>query len=387
MKDAYKELNEFWKYNFNEELNLDDDDDKDKLYKLVNDLFKYELLNDNLETTFEDFVKSEKDNYIVKNIDKIIEIIENQFDDVKELDTYEKREMPYLSKENLNKYFIDFLNFVDDSGEYAQIYEELKNSGRLFFLDEDERKEKLLKALGTYDKNYENFFWKGEHNGGFVFITRHDNIDDFKALAHEFIHYVTYFKNNDDRCSNLLLEFPPMFYEMLATNYLLNKGYKQEDVISTTMNRFKYIYDESSYMANINSYLKLFLNKNDRITEKDDINMRKVQLDNYKNKIGEDKYKRFIDNSEDEITPEALASSFCDYANFYISINPCILSNTYPYIIGNYLACKYIRKAYRDREVLKEMKDITVNLPNISAEDIFNDIDKEIRKNKIKKIS
>ena len=45
-EDCYKYANLFWLYNFKEELDLSKEESEKKLYKLLDDMFRYRMLTD-----------------------------------------------------------------------------------------------------------------------------------------------------------------------------------------------------------------------------------------------------------------------------------------------------------------------------------------------------
>ncbi len=387
--EAYDILNNFWNYNFGKKLE-DNNDNREKLYNFANCLFKYNLLNDHIRTSLDDFINCESSPDIVDYLGSIIEIIEDQFSSINGIDTSRIKKPAYLSSENLISYFVDFLSYIDSSEEYLEIFENMVDEGRIFFLDlvSEESKQQLFKQLDIDDKNYDNFFWHANNYGGYIFLTRNNDINDFKALAHEFAHYISYIKSNGKKVSNILSEFPALFYEMLSCNFLLNKGYTSEDIEGTILDRTNYIYEQSEFMANINCYLKLFMECNEKITYEADIEMRQKQLQNFITRIGKNKYKSLSDREKRDLSPKKLAKSFSDFANLYLGLQPSLISNTYPYFIGNYFACKYIKKCAKDSKTLDMMKYITDNLCSVKFDELLNDsleINDDVEKVKVKK--
>ena len=291
---------------------------------------------------------------------------------------YEQR--VFLPRYNdLEMYLIDFLDEVDKSGEYLDVFYDLKKNGKLFYLDSmnDEQKEKVLGVLNLANKKGRNFFWRDEKLGRFVFIERENTIDDFRKLVHEFIHYATSFRNDGNRPSAILLEFPPIFYELLACNFLLSKGYSSEDVQNLAMLRLLHISSEASTISYINPYLRLFLNQDEPISISDDIQLRKDQIIAYK-----EQSETFT--CDDEVEAFDTADQISDLANSLLTANPKMFRQSYPYIVGYNLAKKYIKKASTNKEsILNGMKYITFHLPSLNTELIFKDEKDKVKTKKM----
>ena len=370
--EAYNILNNFWNYSFGYYLIIDDDN-KSKLFNFANDVFRYKLLNDHINIALDDFIKSEKSPEIVDYLKEIIDINENQFSRLEDVNTTNNK-YAYLSPDDLINHFVDFLIYIDSSNDYLSIFKEMIDNRRLIFLDlvSDESKKLLYKKLGIEDNNYDNFFWHSEDYGGYVFITRNNDINDFKALAHEFAHYISFVKSKNNKISNILSEFPALYYEMLSCNFLLSKGYSSKDIQSTILDRIKYIYDQSEFIANINIYLKLYMECTEDIKYEDDVSMRKNQLQNFIARLGNEQYEKLSEKEKNDLDPYKLAKEFCDFANFYLGLEPCIVSKTYPYLFGYYLAKKFIWVSSKDDKYIKEMKYITDNLANINVGELLN---------------
>lgn len=384
-EDAYAYLYEFFTTYLNIPLDLTDKDSKELLYNYANNMFRYKLLNDNIECVLEDFNKHEISDYIKDNLDLIIEVLEDDFDKIATFKEYEERKLAPLSNTDLDKYFKEFLNTIDKSGEYNQIYEHLKEKD-ILYLDyyDREQKEKLYSLLGVQkDIDYFDNFFNRINDKGIIVVNRKGNIDDMRNLTHEFAHYITFYYNKYDLISNAMLEFPPMFYENLAMEFLKTKGYTDEDIEDSNHNRFKYIYDRSSKIANINHYIRMY-KEHGQITHDIDIEYRTGQILRFKEKIGKEAFLKLVKESKYQISPDSFASEFCDYANECLSINSDILTNAYPYLIGHYLSNKYLEE-YKENpdDILDEMKYITVNFPNISYDKIlYKDNNKTNKKDK-----
>ena len=380
--DAYKALYDLFRKKYDVDLDIEDETIRNILFDFSKTIFRYKQLNDNLKNAIEYFNNKEESSYIKDNFDLIIDIISDEFNEIVGMNNYEERALPYLSHEDLDKYFTEFLSVMDKSGTYNKIYEDIKD--KIIYLDTKtkEEKDEIIRSFG-YDpeeKEYDNLFQR-VNDKGYILLTRKENIDDMRNLAHEFIHYVTFLYNKDINLYSIDIEFPSMFYENLAVNFLSSKGYSLDDIENSVFNRFKYIYDQSSIISNVNCYLEMYKNTGGHITFEDDLAFRKRQIENYKKIIGKDRYDYLIESGQEkEFDPAIVAGDLCDYANGYMTINQDILTLTYPYIIGHYLACRYVKEGAVDPSILEEMVYITKNLPNIPKEQLI--YKEEHKKNK-----
>ena len=382
-EEAYKYLYEFFRSHLGINLDIDEEDTKELLYNYANNIFRYKLLNDNIECTLEDFNKCETSDYIKDNFDLILNILEDEFDNIATFRDDEERNLAPLSSSDLDKYFKEFLSIIDISGEFNKIYEHLKEKDVLYLDNYSrEQKERLYSVLGIQkDIDYFDNFFNRINDKGIVVLNRKGNIDDMRNLAHEFSHYITFYYNKNELLSNTMIEFPPMFYENLAMEFLKTKGYTDKEIEDSNHNRNIYIYDRSSKIANINHYIKMY-KEHGNVTHDIDIEYRTGQILRFKEKVGNEKFLNLINQSKYEISPDAFASEFCDYANECLSVNSDILTNAYPYLIGHYLANKYMNEYRENPDILDEMKYITINYPNISYDKILYRDNKIIKKDK-----
>jgi hypothetical protein len=213
-----------------------------------------------------------------------------------------------------------------------------------------------------------------------LIIDRKGDISDFKNLAHEFTHYLTRHYNsnffNGNRECDLICEFPNIYYEILANQFLMSKGYKSEDVAACSAYRCNLIYNTSENFGVVNDYFEMYKDLGE-ITRKEDISRRRIEIDNYANKVGYDRFKELLKDDKTINDPALMADMFSESCGIILFSIPDVMKQGYSYIIGYYLACKYLARTVKNQEVLKEMKDITMNLPNINLYDLFRTVDQD----------
>lgn len=353
----YNYINEFYYKNFDEYLDISLEENRKNLYTFLNSIFRYNLLNDNLYEAY-DYLKDYKDGYIINNFDFLSSIV---LDECKHFEEYDAKNISYdlvlLSHEELDNLFKKFLNNIDPSGNYLKIYIKMKENNKIIYLDllDEFEKDKLKKLLNINGNNYNDFFVRNDNIGSYIILDRKGTIEDFSKLAHEFTHYVTYLNDNTNKEHILLEEFPSMFNELLSNIFLIEEGYSKENVEKVVIDRFKYIYNLSTYASVTNQFLEIYMENNNTIDE---------QL--IKNKM--------IDGNI--INPDSVVGEFVDFVNYFLTADPTSILGTYPYILGNYLSKAYIEEYGKNKNILKLMKDITMNLSNYDVEKIKSKIKK-----------
>ncbi len=397
-KDAFSEdeISEFYRAlnNYYDEDDLGNHDPdtavgRYDLFKIANREYKYRLLSELVGSSLRDLIydydNNIKEDYLLRNLVTVMDIIDDTKEELSPVFNMEEKPLPKLSKDNLINYFKDFLKYVDPSldmyNDFIEFYEDNK---RLVFLDElDEKERDRVFGLINAEKVAQDSFYLCETNGNeHIYINRRGDISDFKALAHEFAHYLTCHNNMFRYQIITTKEFPSIFYETLALNYLTNKGYSKESIMNANINRLKNILTYSSDLGIANSYLRLLVSGGGKITEEEDTNYRREKLFEFIDNNGSEAYCELVKNNPDAANPETLADSYSGTAAIMFALNPNLFEIFYPYVIGNYLASNYLKLLTKDSSILEEMKDITYNLPDLDINSVMSNID-TLGKNKL----
>lgn len=174
----------------------------------------YNLVLDNIVEYLKDCGYLEPENMleICGNIHfKMRELTIMKFIDQDELN-HKLSSLPKMNKLKLEQYFKEFLNEINPEGILLRIYNEaLKN--------------KKIKI----SKKYQNSYCVVENNDATLEIKETGTIEDFFTLSHEFMHYVMHVYNKDS-IPYSLEEFPSIFFEKYALDFLENKGYSTEEL-------------------------------------------------------------------------------------------------------------------------------------------------------------
>ena len=148
------------------------------------------------------------------------------------LNSKEDIPIPSLSLEQVEILFLDFLRQINSPEEWFNLYYFLKAKNYITFekINITSQQDSSECYLDTEDLNYK------------LRICNHDNLHTFISLVHEFIHYVTLQKGEKFYA---LLEFPSIYYERKAKQYLIDKGYDPK-MVENILFRVKYNHNNYS---------------------------------------------------------------------------------------------------------------------------------------------
>ena len=174
----------------------------------------------------------------------------------------------------------------------------------------------------------------------FKFTKISDTTRDFIFLTSKFIRFITS-KNGNSRIS--LYDFPTTYYENIAAQFLVSKGYSDEIVTDTIDNQnraCKYFYETYfPLLSEVNKY-----KNNGQIVREDMI--------------------------EKEGFTEEKADITCDNRSFKLLSEGGLMITTYNYLVGTMLTNQVLASNRTDKK--EKMIDITENSDLYNAIDIMN---------------
>lgn len=130
--------------------------------------------------------------------------------------TDQQIEKNHLTSEEVYRMARDIINEINP--EYLKEYDTLLESGRLDFDYEQETADSFMQITRN-----------GNEMTKQINIRREFNYNDVVILIHEFIHYI----NRKNKFSNVryyLSEFLSIYFELYATDYLLNRGINSKEI-------------------------------------------------------------------------------------------------------------------------------------------------------------
>ena len=190
---------------------------KEELISKIKDIYRFDTYNLMLENIVEylkecGYFEPENMLEICGNIlFKMRELTILKFINEEELNEKLKA-LPQMNKLNLDKYFREFLKEINPEGILLKIYNEALSKNKI-----------------KIDKNYQSSNCIVENNEATLEIQETNTLEDFFTLSHEFMHYVMYTYNKES-IPYSLEEFPSIFLEKYAIDFLEKKGYSKEQL-------------------------------------------------------------------------------------------------------------------------------------------------------------
>ncbi len=266
-------------------------------------------------------------------------------------------QMTFFECESL---FYEFLNAIKAPEEWFNIYENMK-----------ERKSLVLKLEKNDD---DSSCYKDEKGNIWVSISYNKTLRNFFSLVHEFAHYLNLI-NSRNNPAFPTSEISSIFFERLAGEYLIRKGYPQELINNILnfriINNLQIFFESKDLLIDLLDYLNygkiLRSKKVKQYNEERKIFLRsKLQLLKYLKDNKKDITQVIhLDSSLDidETIDYIIANYFKDGFN---------IINGFQYLIGSIITDELLKKMANDESIIPMMFNVTNNLTNLSLEDILN---------------
>lgn len=272
-------------------------------------------------------------------------------------------DLPKISLENFEKIFFDFLNSIRAPEQWTNLYIKLKSEKRILF-------EESIDGL--------------EHSAVFedvdgirkIRVTTDGTIKCFVSFVHEFMHYVSL---QGDIPPFSLFEFPPIYYERVAANYLISIGYNENIIKQVIRDRNQNNFDIYSSLCGLLLDICRY-NKKGPITREDKIEPFKKSMEiiyeTRRNlaKIWEEAGVP-VEDLEFLAMPNynygELVDKECDENISRFIKSGLLVLNGYQYLTDSYLASSILEKQDGDN-TLDKMIFVTEHLADFNIEKIIN---------------
>ncbi len=307
----------------------------------------------------------EYDTSVLDHLESIIrKLTQKNTEYIKSLSTYNSKldSLKKLSKEEFDKLFIDFLSYINAPQKWFELYNEARQNNLITF---------------EYSKEMDNgaCYFDETDNKWKIKLISDGTIRTFITFVHEFIHYVENTQN--DKTPFSLLEFPSIYYENIAAEFLKNNGYEDEIIAEVIAKRLDNNCDLFSYqflqLKDILSFKKNgpisleprieFYENWIRSTNEFKTNMAEI----FKNQ-GLEVPDMFL--SLEERDPAEIANSEIDEKIDVLVKSGLLILNGYQYLVGSLLAFEILENT--DRKHSNEMMiDVTNQLDNHSMASIM----------------
>jgi len=250
-----------------------------------------------------------------------------------------------LSKDELDHYMIEFLAQIDPSLNWLDKYTNLKRENRI---------------------NYSCDSWEYDRNNNTIEAALTGTIKDFRSMVHEFIHFIMDSSGADSVMDETLVEFPPILFEYLATEFLKRKGFS--NTISLSLMRKDSI--DFGFLYSINQLVLLSKYLKDGPIAQDKGIAYCEEMDNAIASLNDEELKQ---NTKERAKREIKKVNLLSFD----SINDCILAqekalviDAYPYLIGHFFATETLDRLNKKTITMSDLICITEKLFSMPAIDV-----------------
>ena len=260
---------------------------------------------------------------------------------------------PAITKKEFEKLVIGALNYVDPTNslveEYISLNAEDKISIKPLINDETSNYNRVTGTIELYARN---------------------TITDVIVFLHEFAHYIYNEVDDDTFYNNIILsEYPSIYYEMKAVEYLKQQGYTEEELINAR--KFRAITNNYGALAVFPciEYLNI-VNSRDRITAVEDV----VE---YINHTVEERINKLPRNKKNINLEEIKKQLKIEVSCIFLEPSSDAMKHI-KYLIGTFLADMSIRCAKHEDvlTVLECIKNRKVSLEEVNNMLAGNSINK-----------
>lgn len=324
--------------------------EKEKIFKWLNKKERYNLINMLLEDEYQNMLELESiehDSYLRTHLEEILELSEIDMSERFKYQKDKKVNLPKLTQKELDNLCIEFFIQIDPSLKWLKIYNKLKENKNILYGEKFPDPCSKWGCVETTDDVY-------------IYAPLEYDISDFMYFIHEFVHCITLMNKEKGECiPSSIQEFPSIFFERLATSFLREKGYKDEDVTALEEQRIKATISNRTDISPSLRYLIDYLTKGKITFEQE-----KEKMDRIREAIPDDlpEEMQSLLNNLMSTQDEDNVHIKIDAENAFLIEHPNCIFEEYPYIVGYELADATMYKANENQTIIYTMLLITENL-------------------------
>ena len=265
-----------------------------------------------------------------------------------------------ISEHEFDILFHKFLEYINAPSEWANIYNELKNNGLISY--KNTAKNKVSKCYLD-----DNGIWR-------ISICSENNITRFYDVVHEFIHYIV-IKNGYTSKQKVVVEFPSIFFEIIAAEFLEENGYSNEITKKIRYDRNSHNYRLIGKYGTLLEEICEYANQG-KIDKNTKIKIGQMFLEAAK-KIDKETFKKPFGVKDQDIIDylkgsiEETVDSTCDIHTTLLLTEGTHIINVYADLLGFYLAEQLLSKRDKDNTIIEKMIGIISNTSKLNINDII----------------
>lgn len=380
IKDIWQKIAIYYNQEFGTLLDKNIENNRNHLFNWLRNKTRYELLDELMLHVYSRLIYKEEgidntDPFFVNNIYPILIIMEEYSNKiVSDIYKINNIKVSTISKKETISIVKDILTEIDPNNEWLDYYEEAINNHKIIYLNEltSEEENNLKNKFGLKSlKDIDNSCMSLENNDTYIFLNYTNSLYDIPTTIHELIHYIIKKTNYGSTELPILREFPSIFFEMYAIDYLRCLGYSEEELACINRSRLIDTFRVYDDVKDLVFYLIIIM-ENGHINEKIAKKACAKELNKIKRKLTKEEANNILKENQDFFNASKKASDSCDKCTYNLVINPYILFNYYPYAIGSYLADIALNKTKTNKMILSMLKYMTEKISKLDAYDIFS---------------
>lgn len=315
---------------------------------------RYNIYNEVVEHTINS-VKGSIGPYFEGIIATCEKMIQRSSADVLKVAKTENYKLPLSSPKKCEELFYEFLTFINAPEHWKELYKDLKEKNGIEFVKNQN--------LFDFSHCYKSGIWK-------IIIEQDGTISNFRDLVHEFAHYITGYKYDETRCTAenvFLTEFPSIFFEGLAIEFLREKGYRKEVIDKLRSGRV-----EDNIALSIEN-AEIFTGIHDIMVNGyiSKAEMLKNNKDLIRASFAENPYIS-IDETDLDILATRETGKICDCLIHKYYEDGLAIFDGFSYLFSSYIAEELLKQVRNDSKIIPEMIDITENYYSLTTHEILS---------------
>lgn len=279
----------------------------------------------------------------------------------------QKIELSKISTQKLDNLFDEFLIYINAPKDWKEAYEDLKSGKKISFEQMEDSNQSMC--------------YSDEDGILRILISTDGTIKCFCSFVHEFAHYISMKGQGSIPLEqHSISEFPSIFFEKKAAQFLVDKGYEQDIVDQVVRDRNGNNIEVYRQIFPLFTDLSRFI-KYGPITREEKVifwenNFRAVQET-------KENIVKIIEAQGDTVDPSFLEppkidipktiDKDCDTLTNSLIQDGLLLVDGYQYLLGTYLAEEVLKSSNDDTTITPRMINVANNLCSMNLKDVLKE--------------